>query len=71
MTSKKPVDFAKDFAELEKIVAWFEKDDVDLEEAFKKFETGLELAAGLKEYLQTVENRVTEIKKKFKGLVEE
>ncbi len=57
--------FPEQFAELEKITQWFEKGDVSIDEALKKFERGLQLAEGLQEYLRTVEQRVTEMKKKF------
>lgn len=57
--------FAKTFEELEAITAWFEGDDVDLEEGLKKFERGLELAKACKDQLGEIENKVEEIKKKF------
>jgi exodeoxyribonuclease VII small subunit len=67
MTKKtdKTFDFGKAYNELEEIVAWFEKDEPDLDEGLKKFERGLELAKACKERLAQVENRVTEIKAKF------
>ena len=57
--------FAKSFEELEKIAAYFESEDVDVEEGIKKFEEGMMLAKACKERLSEIENRVTEIKKKF------
>ena len=57
--------FSKDLAELEAIVAWFESDSLDLDEALVKFERGMELANTLKDYLVNVENKVTKIKQKF------
>jgi exodeoxyribonuclease VII small subunit len=50
---------------LEGITEWFEKGEVDLDEGLKKFERGLELAKLCKEKMSEVENKVTEIKKKF------
>lgn len=64
---KMPV-FAKSFAELEEIAAWFEQEDVDLDEALQKFERGLELAKACKDKLSEVENKVEQIKKKFGDL---
>lgn len=64
MVSKKE-SFKSAFAELEKIVAEFERQDLDLEEALPKFERGLELAKKLRERLKQIENKVTEIKKKY------
>lgn len=67
----KKFNFSEAFAELEKITAWFEKEEIDLEEGLEKFERGLTLAAKLKERLEQVENRVEEIKVKFADLGEE
>lgn len=67
MTKKQTaVDFAKSFEELEKITQWFDSEEhLDLDKGLKQFERGLELASLLKEKLSEVENKVTEIKKKF------
>ena len=62
--SKKP-SFAKSFEELEAIAAYFESEDVDVEEGIKKFEEGMALAKLCKERLTELENKVVEIKKKF------
>ncbi len=63
--SPKPFEFEAALKELEDITAWFESSDVDLDQGLAKFERGMELAAQLKEHLQTVENRVEKIKAKF------
>lgn len=68
MSSKE--DFGSKLKELELITEWFESDDVDLNDALKKFERGMELADGLKKELQQIENRVEVIKKKFDGNLE-
>lgn len=62
---KDKFDFGEAYGELEQIVAWFEREDVDLEEGLKKFERGLELAKKCKERLKEVENKVVEIRAKF------
>ena len=41
--------FAKNYDELQKIVAWFEKDEIDLEEGIQKFEAGMKLVKELKD----------------------
>ena len=70
MTSKKsPLSFAKAFEELEALTAWFEKDEIDVDEGLKKFERGLELAGLCKKKLAEVENRVQEIKIKFQNTI--
>ncbi len=51
--------------ELEKLLEWFEQDDVDLEEALAKYETGSELAASIREQLNAIENKITVIEKRF------
>lgn len=65
MPKQQKMNFGESFSELEKIVQWFEAEDVDLEEGLKKFERGLELAGKLKARLKEVEAKVTEIKTKF------
>jgi exodeoxyribonuclease VII small subunit len=63
-------DFGEAYRELEGIVSWFEREEVDLEEGIRKFERGLELAERCKKRLKDVENRVTAIKSKFDGLAD-
>ena len=63
MSQKKPL---KDqLAELEEIVAWFEQDDLDIEEAIHKFEIGSELAGSIKKDLGELDNKITVLKKSF------
>jgi len=59
------VDFGKAYKELEDIIEWFEREDVDLDEGLRKFERGLELAKACKTRLNDVENKVSQIKAKF------
>lgn len=61
----KKTDFAAGLKELEAITAWFESEEVDLDQALSKFERGVELAAKLREQLKVVENQVEQIKQKF------
>jgi exodeoxyribonuclease VII small subunit len=63
---KKNFNFAKSYRELEKITEEFETKDISLEDGLKKFEKGLELASDCKKYLEKIENKITEIKKKYK-----
>ncbi|MAG11847.1 MAG: exodeoxyribonuclease VII small subunit [Parcubacteria group bacterium] len=62
--------FAQQYADLEKITEWFETEDVDLEEALKKFEDGLGLVKDLKSHLNKIENKVVDIKKQFKDVLD-
>ena len=41
MTTDKKFNFAKSYQELQKIVEWFEKEEIDLEDGIKKFEEGI------------------------------
>ncbi len=63
---KKNFSFTKAYKELENITEEFETKDVSLEDGLKKFEKGLELASECKEYLEKIENKIIEIKKKYK-----
>lgn len=73
MTSKikKEDSFKESFAELEKIVQEFETGEMDLDESLEKFEQGLALAAACKKRLSEIENRVSEIKKKFSAQLQD
>lgn len=60
---KEKFNFNRAYQDLQKIVEWFEQEDIDLEEGIKKFEEGSELTRQLKEYLQTMDNKIKELKK--------
>lgn len=64
-TSK--INFAKSYDELQKLVEWFEKGEVDLEEGVEKFEEGIKLVGELKKYLGNIEAKVKQIKVKFES----
>ena len=53
--------FKTSYAELQNIVEWFEREDIDLEEGIKKYEEGSALVKKLKKYLETVELKVKEL----------
>lgn len=55
--------FKQSYADLQKIVTWFEQEEIDLEDGIKKFEEGSKLVKDLKKYLETVENKIVELKK--------
>jgi len=56
---------AEKLTELEELLAWFEQDDLDIEEALKKYEKGQVLAADIKKRLGEVENKITVLEKRF------
>jgi exodeoxyribonuclease VII small subunit len=57
--------FTKAYQEIEEINKWFQKEDIDLDEALKKYERGMELIEKCKKRLKEVENKFEEIKKKY------
>lgn len=63
MTSQKPV---KDLiTEFEEIIAWFDNEDIDIEQATKKLEQGSALAEEIKKQLAESKNQIEVIKQKF------
>lgn len=52
-------------AELDTLVAWFESDDIQIEEALGKFEQAEKLADEIGSELKSAKNKVEVIKKKF------
>lgn len=63
MAIDKKFNFAKSYQELQKIVEWFEKEEIDLEDGIKKFEEGSEIVKDLKGYLDKMENKIKELKR--------
>ena len=49
--------------ELDELILWFESDQVDLDEAVKKYQRGTELVAELQKRLKTAENVIKKITK--------
>lgn len=52
-------------AQLDELVAWFEQDDIDIEQSLKKFEQAEKLADEIASELKTAKNKIEVIKKKF------
>jgi exodeoxyribonuclease VII small subunit len=52
--------------ELETILADLQRDDLDIDQALRHYQRGLELVKQLEKYLKTAENKVTELKAKAK-----
>ncbi len=57
--------FTKSYEEIEKINEWFQKEDIDLDEALKKYKRGMELVKQCKERLKDAENKFEEVKKEL------
>ena len=60
---KKPIKFKDAFERLEQIVASLESDDIDVEDAVKKYAEGFALVKLCKGKLEEAENKVKEIQK--------
>jgi len=63
--SVKKSDINSKLNELEELLSWFEQPDVDIEAAIAKFEKGSELAGEIREQLQSIENKITVLEKRF------
>ena len=63
--SKKEANLQEQLKDLEAIVAWFEQDDIEIEEAIAKFEEGSKLAEDIKQKLEGLENKITVLKQRF------
>lgn len=65
-TTKSPKNTYQELeAELREIIAWFDGDTFDVDEAVQKYERGLQLLKELEKYLATAENTVQELQAKF------
>jgi len=65
MGEEEKFNFTNAYQEVEKIIEWFQDEDIDLDEALKKYEIGIELINKCKERLKQAENKFEEIKKKY------
>lgn len=52
-------------AQLDELVAWFDQEDFDLDEALAKFDQGQQLTAQIRERLQDYQNKVTVLTQRF------
>lgn len=51
--------------ELESILAELQAGELDIEEAIKRYERGMELTNAMERYLRDAETKITELKAKF------
>jgi len=58
-------DYQTLMAELETILAELQQEDLDVDQAVKQYQRGLELVRQLEQYLEGAENTVKELKAKF------
>jgi len=62
--SKPSISYEQLKTELDLIMLELQRDDLDIDEALKHYERGLELVKQLEDYLQTAENKIHELKPK-------
>ena len=58
MSEKNKLTVKEQMEQLDKAIAWFDGDDFNLEEAFKKYEAAAELANALEDTLVEMKNKV-------------
>ncbi len=49
-------------AELDELMAWFDQDDIDVEQALLKYEEAQKIVAELEEYLKETELKIKNLK---------
>lgn len=65
MPSKTEPTLQAQLAELDDVLAWFDRPDIDLDEALQKFDHGVKLAESAKAKLTTLENKISLLKQRF------
>lgn len=67
MPAKKttPLSLNDQLAQLDELIAWFDQEDFDLDEALAKFDQGVLLTEAIRDRLQTVQNKITVLKQRF------
>ncbi len=51
--------------QLEELLAWFESEEITVEESVKKYEIAAKISAEIEERLATAKNQITVIKKEY------
>lgn len=65
MPSKNEPTLQQQLAELDEVLAWFDRPDIDLDEALAKFDNGVKLAESAKSKLTELENKINVLKQRF------
>ena len=64
-TGKKQLTYRQMSEQLEKNLAWFEGDDIDLDSAVDKYQLTMEQIDAMEAYLKTAQNKIKKISAKF------
>jgi len=62
---KKDKSFQEKMSDLDEILAWFESDEVNLEQSVTKYEQALALSKELQDELKNAQNKIETLNKKF------
>lgn len=65
LVANKPKTYQQMNDELAELMAWFEGEEVDLDQAVKKYEQAVKLLDEMEAYLQTAEVKIKKIAAKF------
>jgi exodeoxyribonuclease VII small subunit len=65
MSAKNEPSLKDQLNQLDELIAWFDQEDFDLDEALKKFDQGVKLAEDIKSRLSKLENKITVLKERF------
>jgi len=65
MPSKDEPTLQQQLADLDAVLAWFDRPDIDLDEALAKFDHGVALAESAKAKLTQLENKISILKQRF------
>ena len=58
----KKIDYKRLSTELDEIIGKLQSNDLDVDEAVKAYEDGMQIAKKLEEYLQSAENKIIKLK---------
>lgn len=61
-----PKTYSQMQAELDEILAWFDRENADINEALKRYERAMKLIADMEAYLQLSGNKLKKINSQFK-----
>lgn len=65
--SKSTASIQEKMNQLNALVAWFDGEEFQLEEAFDRFKEAEQLAASIEDDLSSMKNEITILKKRFDG----
>lgn len=66
--NKESFSFTKAYEEIERINEWFQKTDIDLDQALEKYKRGMELIRLCAARLKEAENKFEEVKKEYETI---